>query len=114
MAAFAGESQARNKYSYYASQKQKKMVMNKLQQFLKKLLTMKKNMQNVVQKLNGGKVPDTLTNLKDAASGETTNGQICIKNFASVAREEGFDQIAILFEQVAEIERHHEERYLKL
>ena len=55
-----------------------------------------------------------MTNLKDAASGENFEWTDMYKNFAEVAREEGFDQIARLFEQVAEIERHHEERYLKL
>ena len=64
--------------------------------------------------LNNGDIPDTLTNLKDAANGENYEWTDMYKSFAKTAREEGFDDIAYLFESVGEIEKHHEERYLKL
>ena len=66
------------------------------------------------KQLHGGEVPDTLTNLHDAANGENYEWTTMYKEFAEVAKEEGFDEIARLFSAVAEIEKHHEERYLKL
>ena len=114
MAAFAGESQARNKYSYYASQAKKDGYEQIAAIFEETANNEKEHAKMWFKELNGGKIPDTLTNLKDAASGENFEWTDMYKNFAEVAREEGFDQIARLFEQVAEIERHHEERYLKL
>lgn len=114
MAAFAGESQARNKYSYYASQAKKDGYEQIAAIFEETANNEKEHAKMWFKELNGGKIPDTITNLKDAASGENYEWTDMYKNFAEVAREEGFDQIACLFEQVAEIERHHEERYLKL
>ena len=66
------------------------------------------------KELHGGKVPTTLENLQDAANGENYEWTEMYKQFAEIAREEGFDKIATLFEKVGEIEKHHEERYLKL
>ena len=66
------------------------------------------------KELHGGKIPDTLTNLKDAAEGENYEWTEMYSEFAKVAYEEGFDRIAKLFEMVAAIEKTHEERYMKL
>ena len=100
LAAFAGESQARNKYTFYASQARK----DGYEQIAKLWF----------KELHGGKVPSTIDNLKDAANGENYEWTEMYKDFAKIAREEGFDKIATLFEKVGEIEKHHEERYLKL
>ncbi len=114
MAAFAGESQARNKYTYYASQAKKDGYEQIAAIFEETANNEKEHAKMWFKELHGGEVPDTLTNLKDAASGENYEWTDMYQNFAKVAHEEGFDQIARLFEQVAEIEKHHEERYLTL
>ena len=114
MSAFAGESQARNKYTYYASQARKDGYEQIAEIFEETANNEKEHAKMWFKELNGGKIPDTITNLKDAANGENFEWTDMYKNFAEVAREEGFDAIAKLFEQVGEIERHHEERYLKL
>jgi len=114
MAAFAGESQARNKYSYYAS-KAKKDGYEQIAAIFEETANNEKEHAKIwFKQLHGGSIPDTLTNLKDAANGENYEWTEMYKEFAEVAREEGFDHIAFLFEQVAVIEKHHEERYLKL
>ena len=114
MAAFAGESQARNKYSYYAS-KAKKDGYEQIAAIFEETANNEKEHAKIWFKLlHGGNVPDTLTNLKDAASGENYEWTEMYKEFAITAKEEGFDDIADLFNMVAEIEKHHEERYLKL
>ena len=114
MAAFAGESQARNKYTYYASQAKKDGYEQISAIFEETANNEKEHAKMWFKELHGGKVPDTVSNLKDAASGENYEWTEMYKEFAEVAREEGFDRIAKLFEEVAKIEKHHEERYLKL
>jgi len=114
MAAFAGESQARNKYTYYAS-KAKKEGYEQIAAFFEE--TAHNEMEHAkiwFKLLHGGEIPSTIPNLKDAAAGENYEWTDMYKNMAVDAREEGFDKIAILFEQVAAIEKDHEERYLKL
>ena len=114
MTAFAGESQARNKYSYYAS-KAKKDGYEQLAAIFEETANNEKEHAKLWFKLlHEGEVPDTLTNLKDAASGENYEWTEMYKEFAETAKEEGFKDIAKLFEMVGEIEKHHEERYLKL
>ena len=114
MAAFAGESQARNKYSYYASQAKKDGYEQIAAIFEETANNEKEHAKLWFKELHGGKVPDTLTNLKDAAEGENYEWTEMYKEFAEVAHEEGFERIAFLFESVAKIEKHHEDRYLKL
>ncbi len=114
MAAFAGESQARNKYTYYASQAKKDGYEQIAAIFEETANNEKEHAKLWFKELHGGKVPDTLSNLKDAASGEKYEWTEMYKEFAEVAKEEGFDRIAKLFEEVGKIEKHHEERYLKL
>ena len=114
MAAFAGESQARNKYTYYASQAKKDGYEQIAAIFEETANNEKEHAKMWFKELHGGKVPDTVTNLKDAAGGENYEWTEMYKEFAEVAREEGFTRIAKLFEEVGKIEKHHEERYLKL
>jgi rubrerythrin len=112
--AFAGESQARNKYSYYAS-KAKKDGYNQIAAIFEETAANEKEHAKIWFKLlHDGKVPDTVTNLKDAAAGENYEWTDMYASFAKTAKEEGFDHIAELFTMVAEIEKHHEERYKKL
>ena len=114
MAAFAGESQARNKYSYYASKAKKEGYEQIAAIFEETANNEKEHAKMWFKELHGGSVPDTLTNLKDAANGENYEWTEMYKEFAEVAEEEGFTKIAELFRGVADIEKHHEERYLKL
>jgi rubrerythrin len=112
--AFAGESQARNKYSYYAS-KAKKDGYNQIAAIFEETAANEKEHAKIWFKLlHEGKVPDTVTNLKDAAAGENYEWTDMYAGFAKTAKEEGFDRIAKLFAMVGEIEKHHEERYKKL
>ena len=112
--AFAGESQARNKYTYYAS-KAKKDGYEQIAAIFEETANNEKEHAKIwFKELNGGVIPDTIVNLEDAASGENFEWTDMYKEFAEVAKEEGFDRIADLFEKVGEIEKHHEERYLKL
>ena len=112
--AFAGESQARNKYSYYAS-KAKKDGYEQLAAIFEETANNEKEHAKLWFKwLHDGAVPDTKTNLQDAANGENYEWTEMYKEFAETAKEEGFDELARLFEMVGEIEKHHEERYLKL
>lgn len=114
MAAFAGESQARNKYSYYAS-KAKKDGYEQIAAIFEETANNEKEHAKIWFKLlHDGAVPDTLTNLKDAAAGENYEWTDMYASFAKVAKEEGFDKIAFLFEEVGKIEKEHEERYLQL
>ena len=113
-AAFAGESQARNKYTYYAS-KAKKDVYEQIASLFEDTANNGKEHAKIWFKiLMGGEVPATLDNLADAASGENYEWTEMYAEFAKTAREEGFERIAILFEKVAAIEKTHEERYRKL
>jgi len=112
--AFAGESQARNKYTYYAS-KAKKEGYEQIAAFFEETANNEKEHAKMWFKyLNGGDIPDTKTNLKDAANGENYEWTDMYEEFSKVAKEEGFDEISKLFKMVGEIEKHHEERYLKL
>jgi len=113
LAAFAGESQARNKYTYYAS-KAKKDGYTQIAEIFELTANNEKEHAKIWFKLLHGGIQDTVSNLKDAAEGENYEWTEMYKTFAEEAREEGFLDIAVLFEKVADIERHHEERYLQL
>lgn len=113
MNAFAGESQARNKYTYYAS-KAKKDGYVQIANIFQETADNEKEHAKIWFKLLHGGMPDTMENLKDAAAGENYEWTDMYANMAKEAREEGFDQIAYLFEEVAKIEKEHEERYRKL
>ena len=114
MAAFAGESQARNKYTYYASKAKKDGYEQIAAIFEETANNEKEHAKLWFKALHENDVPDTLTNLKDAASGEHEEWTNMYKEFAATAKEEGFKEIAALFEMVGAIEKHHEERYMKL
>ncbi len=114
MAAFAGESQARNKYTYYASKAKKDGYEQIAALFLETAENEKEHAKIWFKLLHGGAVPSTEENLVDAAAGENYEWTDMYAGFAKEAREEGFDDIAALFEMVAKIEKEHEERYLKL
>ena len=114
MAAFAGESQARNKYTYYASKAKKDGYEQIAAIFEETANNEKEHAKMWFKELHGGEVPDTMTNLNDAADGENYEWTDMYDEFARVAREEGFTRIANLFEGVAKIEKEHEERYRKL
>ncbi len=113
MAAFAGESQARNKYTYYAS-KARKEGYNHIAELFEETANNEKEHAKLWFKLLHGGIGTTAENLKDAAEGENYEWTDMYAEFARVAKEEGFDHIAFLFEGVAAIEKEHEERYLKL
>lgn len=112
--AFAGESQARNKYTYYSSVAKKEGFIQIAKFFEETANNEKEHAKIWFKLLKGGSVPDTIKNLEDAASGENYEWTEMYANFAKEAKEEGFNKIAFLFEQVAKIEKEHEERYLKL
>ena len=114
MAAFAGESQARNKYTYYASKARKDGYEQIAAIFEETANNEKEHAKMWFKELHGGSVPDTLENLEDAAAGENYEWTDMYAEFAKVAKEEGFTKIANLFEGVAKIEKEHEERYRKL
>ncbi len=113
MAAFAGESQARNKYTYYAS-KAKKEGYEQIANLFTETANNEKEHAKIWFKLLHDGIQDTHTNLEDAAAGENYEWTDMYAKFAEEAREEGFDKIAFLFEAVAKIEKEHEERYRKL
>lgn len=112
MAAFAGESQARNKYTYYAS-KAKKDGFEQIAAMFEETANQEKEHAKMWFKLFHG-VGSTEENLIDAAAGENDEWTDMYPRMAKEAREEGFDEIADLFEGVAAIEKEHEERYKKL
>ncbi len=112
MAAFAGESQARNKYTYYASQARKEGYVQ-IANIFEETAANEKEHAKMWFKLLGG-IGNTAANLADAASGENYEWTDMYAQFAKEAREEGFEAIAKLFEGVAKIEKEHEERYRKL
>ena len=114
MAAFAGESQARNKYDYYASQAKKDGYVQIAAIFEETAKNEKEHAKLWFKLLHGGKVPATTQNLSDAADGENFEWTDMYARFAQEAREEGFEDIAKQFEGVAAIEKEHEERYRKL
>jgi rubrerythrin len=114
MEAFAGESQARNKYTYFAS-KAKKEGYEQIAAFFEETAGNEKEHAKIWFKLLcGGDVPTTAENLKAAAAGENEEWTQMYKRMADEARAEGFADIALLFEKVGNIEKEHEERYLKL
>ena len=114
MAAFAGESQARNKYTYYASKAKKDGFVQIANIFEETADNEKEHAKIWFKILHDGGIPDTMTNLEDAAAGEKYEWTDMYPQFAKEAAEEGFDEIAVLFSKVAEIEKEHEERYKKL
>ena len=113
LAAFAGESQARNKYTYFAS-KAKKDGYVQIAKIFEETADNEKEHAKIWFKLLNGGIGSTEENLKAAAAGENYEWTDMYATFAKEAREEGFDQIAALFEMVGEIEKEHEARYLKL
>ena len=114
MAAFAGESQARNKYSYFASKAKKDGYEQIAAIFEETANNEKEHAKMWFKLLEGGSVKSTPENLKTAAEGENYEWTDMYAGFAEVAKEEGFDHIAFLFSEVAKIEKEHEERYKKL
>ena len=114
MTAFAGESQARNKYTYFASRAKKDGYEQIAAIFEETANNEKEHAKMWFKELNGGSIPDTESNLLAAAEGENYEWTDMYAEFAKVAREEGFDALAYKFEAVAAIEKEHEERYRKL
>ncbi|MCL1789008.1 MAG: rubrerythrin family protein [Oscillospiraceae bacterium] len=114
MAAFAGESQARNKYTYYAGKAKKQGYEQIAKFFLETADNEKEHAKIWFKKLHEDDVPDTGVNLLDAASGEHGEWTEMYAEFAKTADAEGFSDVAELFRMVGEIEKHHEERYRKL
>ena len=114
MAAFAGESEARNKYTYYASKAKKDGYEQIAALFEETAGNEKEHAKLWFKLLQGGAIQDTLSNLEDAANGENYEWTDMYPTFAKEAREEGFEEIAVLFEGVAAIEKEHEERYKAL
>ena len=113
-AAFAGESQAHTKYQYYASKAKKEGYEQIAALFLETAGNEKEHAKIWFKLLCGGDVPATPENLLDAAAGENYEWTDMYAQFAKEAKEEGFDRIAYLFEEVGKIEKAHEERYRKL
>lgn len=113
LAAFAGESEARNKYTYYASKARKEGYVQIANIFEETAANEKEHAKIWFKLLKGG-IGTTAENLADAAAGENYEWTDMYVTFAKEAREEGFDEIATLFEGVAAIEKEHEERYKKL
>ena len=114
MEAFAGESQARNKYTFYASKARKDGYEQIAAIFQETADNEKEHAKMWFKLLNGGEIPSTEENLKAAAQGENFEWTDMYVKMAKEAKEEGFDHIAYLFEAVGKIEKEHEERYKKL
>jgi rubrerythrin len=112
--ALAGESEARTKYDFFASRAKKDGYEQIAAIFAETANNEKEHAKMWYKELHGGEVEDTATNLNAAAEGENYEWTDMYKNFAEIARSEGFDELAQKFEQVAEIEKSHEERYRKL
>ncbi len=113
-AAFAGESMARNKYTYYASKAKKDGFVQIADIFEETAANEKEHAKIWFKLLHDGEVPATAVNLADAADGENYEWTDMYATFAKEAREEGFTRIANLFEMVGKIEKEHEERYRRL
>ncbi|MCL2218562.1 MAG: rubrerythrin family protein [Chitinispirillia bacterium] len=114
MEAFAGESQARNKYTYFAG-KAKKEGYEQIAAFFEETAGNEKEHAKLwFKELHGGEVPTTTENLKAAAAGENEEWTAMYKRMAEEAKAEGFDRIAFQFEAVGKIEKEHEERYRAL
>jgi len=114
MTAFAGESQARNKYTYFASKAKKDGYEQIAAIFEETANNEKEHAKMWFKLLEGGSIKSTIENLNAAADGENYEWTDMYDEFAKTAKEEGFDHIAFLFESVAKIEKHHEERFRKL
>ena len=114
MTAFAGESQARNKYTYYASKAKKEGYEQIAAIFEETAGNEKEHAKMWFKYLCGGEIPNTITNLEDAANGENYEWTEMYDEFSKVAKEEGFDDIANKFKLVGAIEKEHEARYRKL
>jgi len=114
MTAFAGESQARNKYTYFASQARKEGYNQIADIFIETAENEKEHAKLWFKALHGGCVPKTLENLKAAAAGENYEYTDMYKGFAETAKAEGFNDIADLFQKVGDIEVTHEKRFLEL
>ena len=114
MEAFAGESQARNKYTYYASKARRDGFEQIAAIFEETANNEKEHAKLLFKYLHGGDVPETMANLRDAAEGENFEWTNMYERMAKEAEEEGFTEIAWRFRAVAAIERHHEERYRRL
>ena len=112
--AFSGESQARNKYTYFASKAKKDGFVQIANVFEETANNEKEHAKIWFKLLCGGEIPGTAENLLDAAAGEHHEWSTMYADFAKVAKEEGFEDIAVLFEKVGDIEKAHEERYRKL
>jgi rubrerythrin len=112
--AFAGESQARNKYTYYASKAKKEGYVQISNIFLETAGNEKEHAELWFKALHGDAIPDTIANLKDAAAGEHYEWTDMYAGFSKTAKEEGFTKLSGLFAAVAKIEKTHEDRYLKL
>ena len=111
---FSGESQARNKYTYYASKSKKDGYEQIAAIFEETAINEKEHAKIWFKLLHDGEIPSTEENLADAASGENYEWTDMYYSFAKTAKEEGFDRIAYLFEAVGKIEKEHEERFKKL
>ena len=114
MEAFSGESQARNKYTYYASKAKKEGYEQIAKLFTETADNEKEHAKIWFKLLHDNSIPSTAENLKDAAAGENYEWTDMYANMAKDAKEEGFDRIAYLFEAVGKIEKEHEARYRKL
>src|SRR5574344_1035369 len=114
MTAFAGESMARNKYTYFASKAKKDGYQQIAAIFEETANNEKEHAKMWFKLLNGGQIKSTEENLLAAAEGENYEWTDMYEAFAKEAKEEGFDHIAFLFESVGKIEKEHEERYRKL
>jgi rubrerythrin len=125
LAAFAGESQARNRYTYFASAAKKEGLVQISNIFTETAENEKEHAKVFFKHLEGGdveitaaypagKIQDTRKNLEAAAAGENMEWTVLYKDFAAIAREEGFPEVAASFDQVAKVERFHEARYRKL
>ncbi len=112
--AFAGESQARNKYTYYASKAKKEGFVQIAKIFEETANNEKEHAKLWFKFLHDGEIAETAANLLDAAQGENYEWTDMYAQFAKTAKEEGFDKLAYLFEAVGKIEKTHEERYRKL
>ncbi|MBQ4562358.1 MAG: rubrerythrin family protein [Clostridia bacterium] len=113
-AAFAGESQARNKYTYYASKAKKEGYVQIAKIFEETANNEKEHAKLWFKALHNDGIPATAENLLDAAEGENYEWTDMYAGFAKTAKEEGFDKLAYLFEAVGKIEKEHEERYRRL
>ena len=114
LAAFAGESQARNKYTYFASQAKKEGYVQMAAIFEETANQEKEHAKREFKFLQGGAIGNTIDNLKAAAAGEHYETTEMYPEFAQAAEKEGFDEIAKVFREIAVAEKRHEERYLAL